>query len=107
MVVDKDSANWRLFGGGGLVVAGLLWLLGVILEVAGVVAVGGWIVIVALFLLGVALFLVAFGETGSNGAVGASVFGKVVLVAFGLGWILFGVISCSGLSASRLRRCSG
>lgn len=96
MVVDKDSANWRLFGGGGLVVAGLLWLLGVILEVAGVVAVGGWIVIVALFLLGVALFLVAFGETGSNGAVGASVFGKVVLVAFGLGWILFGVISLLG-----------
>ncbi|MDF1479698.1 hypothetical protein PYV02_11455 [Leifsonia sp. H3M29-4] len=96
MVVDKDSANWRLFGGGGLVVAGLLWLLGVILEVAGVVAVGGWIVIVALFVLGVALFLVAFGETGSNGAVGASVFGKVVLVAFGLGWILFGVISLLG-----------
>lgn len=96
MVVDKDSANWRLFGGGGLLLGGLLWVVGVILEAAGVAAVSGWIVIVALFVLGIALFLVAFGETGSNGAVGASVFGKVVLVAFGLGWILFGLISLLG-----------
>ena len=34
--VDKDTANWRLYGGGGLLVGGFLWLLGVVLGQAGV-----------------------------------------------------------------------
>ncbi|CAN5609194.1 hypothetical protein BH10ACT7_BH10ACT7_26530 [soil metagenome] len=91
--VDKDSANWRLFGGGGLLVGGLLWLIAVIVGIAApgnVVAT--WISIIGVLLVGVALFLVAFGETGSNGAVGASLFGKLVLVAFGLGWVVFGLV---------------
>jgi hypothetical protein len=45
---------------------------------------------------------VAFGETGSNGAVGASVFGKLVLVALALGWLVFTVLQVTaaiGLSS--------
>lgn len=29
--IDKDTANWRLFGGGGLLVGGLLWTIYMIL----------------------------------------------------------------------------
>jgi hypothetical protein len=90
--VDKDSANWRLFGGGGLLVGGLLWLIAELVNLAGAASVGTWIGIVGVLLVGVALFLVAFGETGSNGAVGASVFGKIALVVFGVGWVLYGLV---------------
>lgn len=83
--VDKDSANWRLFGGGGMLLGGLLWLIGVI---AGG-GVGLWLVAIGILLVGVAQFFVAFGQTGSNGAVGASLAGKLALVAFGLGWVVF------------------
>lgn len=97
MVVDKDSANWRLFGGGGLLVGGLLGVIAVIIGAAGAATVGAWIGVVGTLLIGIALFFVAFGETGSNGAVGGSVFGKIVLVGFGLGWILYGAIGLLGL----------
>jgi hypothetical protein len=93
MAVDSRSANWRLFGGGGLVLGGLLWFLGVVLTAIGAGPMGAWLSIVGVLVVGVALFLVAFGQTGSNGAVGASVFGKVALVAFGIGWILFDFIA--------------
>jgi uncharacterized membrane protein HdeD (DUF308 family) len=87
--VDKSTANWRLFGGGGLVVAGVLWLISdIVSQVSpGVVAVV--LILLAWLVLGIALLLVAFGQTGSNGAVGASVFGKVSLVIFAAGWILY------------------
>lgn len=90
--VDRDSANWRLFGGGGLLLGGLLWLVGVVLVVLGV-GIGSWLGILGVLLAGIALFFVAFGETGSNGAVGASVSGKLALVALGLGWILFAFVA--------------
>jgi hypothetical protein len=91
--VDKESANWRLFGGGGLLVGGLLWLIGELVGLAGAGSVGTWLSIIGAILVGIALFLVAFGETGSNGAVGASVFGKIALVVFGLGWVLYGLVA--------------
>lgn len=104
--VDKDSANWRLFGGGGLLVGGLLWLIAVIVGIAAAgSAIAAWIAIIGVLVIGVALFLVAFGETGSNGAVGASLFGKAVLVAFGLGWIVFGLVwllAAVGVSAPQV-----
>lgn len=90
--VDKDSANWRLFGGGGLLVGGLLWLIATLVGLAAPGPIGSWLSLIGVLIIGVALFFVAFGETGSNGAVGASLFGKVVLVAFGLGWVLLGVV---------------
>lgn len=92
MVVDKDSANWRLFGGGGLLVGGLLWLIGAAVSLTSLTSVATWVQVIGVLLVGIALFLVAFGQTGSNGAVGASVFGKAVLVAFGLGWIVVGLL---------------
>jgi hypothetical protein len=61
-----------------------------------------FVVAVGILLVAVALFFVAFGETGSNGAVGASVFGKIVLVALGLGWGFFAVLQVTaaiGLSS--------
>lgn len=93
MAVDKDSANWRLFGGGGLLVGGILWLLGTVVGLAAPGPIGGWLSLIGVLIVGIALFFVAFGQTGSNGAVGASIFGKVVLVVFGLGWILYGLMA--------------
>lgn len=89
--VDKESANWRLFGGGGLLVGGLLWLIGVIVAQAGAATAGLWVGVIGTLVVGIALFFVAFGETGSNGAVGASGLGKVALVVFGAGWVIYAI----------------
>jgi hypothetical protein len=100
--VDRDSANWRLFGGGGLIVGGLLWLIGQVLALLSVSVVPPFVIAVGILVVAVALFFVAFGETGSNGAVGASLFGKIVLVALGLGWAFFAVLQVTeaiGLSS--------
>lgn len=92
MAVDKDSANWRLLGGGGLLAGGVLWLVGALVGLAAPGPIGGWLAVIGAIVVGVALLFVAFGQTGSNGAVGADLFGKIAFVAFGLGWILFGVL---------------
>jgi hypothetical protein len=100
--VNRETANWRLFGGGGLIVGGLLWLIGQVLVLAAVSVVPAFVVAVAILVISVALFFVAFGETGSNGAVGASLAGKVVLVVLALGWLFFvvlGVTEAIGLSS--------
>jgi hypothetical protein len=94
--VDKDSANWRLFGGGGLLVGGLLWLIAAIVGYAAPGPVGLWLGLIGLLVVGIALFFVAFGETGSNGAVGASGLGKVALVVFGAGWIILAISQLLG-----------
>jgi hypothetical protein len=90
--VDRNSANWRLFGGGGLLVGGLVWLLGEILTYAGQTTIGSWLEAVGVVVVGVALFFIAFGQTGSNGAVGKSVLGKAALVVYGIGWLLLGLV---------------
>ena len=102
--VNRESANWRLFGGGGLIVGGLLWLIGQVLTLvlASVSVVPPFVVAVGILVIAIALFFVAFGETGSNGAVGASLFGKIVLVALGAGWVIFSVLQVTaaiGLSS--------
>ncbi|MBX3194514.1 MAG: hypothetical protein R2717_07005 [Schumannella sp.] len=94
--MTKKTANWRLLGGGGLVLGGLLWAIGAILAMAGGGAASGWLSAIGLLVVGVAHLFVAFGETGSNGAVGASGWGKVVLVAAALGWVLLGVVGIIG-----------
>ena len=91
--VSKDTANWRLFGGGGLLLGGVLGVVAVLVALAATGAVSDWLWLVGLLLIGVALFFVAFGETGSNGAVGASLFGKIALVVFGVGYVLLGIIA--------------
>lgn len=92
--IDKDTANWRLFGGGGLLVGGLLWTIGVVLQMASA---GGadllkWLGIIAYIVIAVGLALVAWGQTGSNGAVGNDKLGKVALFAAALGFLLLALV---------------
>jgi len=93
--VNADSANWRLFGGGGLILGGLLWLIAALIP-----GTPGWLGGVALIVIAAALVFVAFGQTGSNGAVGASVPGKISLVVFALGWLLLGISAFVALGSA-------
>jgi hypothetical protein len=89
--VNERSANWRLLGGGGLLLGGVL------IAVGGVFPLGGWLAAIGILLVGVALFFVAFGETGSNGAVGASTLGKAVLIIAGAAFALLGLFAILAL----------
>lgn len=91
--VRSDAANWRLYGGGGLLIGGILWLLSILFGGEA----SGWLLIIAFIIIGVALFIVAFGQTGGNGAVGKSMPGKIALVVYGLGWILLALVAMAGL----------
>ena len=53
--VSKDSANWRLFGGGGLLVGGLIWLIGEILKYAGQMGVASWLEAIGVIVVGVVI----------------------------------------------------
>ena len=97
--VSSRTANWRLFGGGGLIVGGILWTLHFVLVQAGILALGPWLFVIALLVIAVALALVAFGETGSNGAVGKYVIGKVALVVYAAGFLLFAVNAATALGS--------
>jgi len=96
--VNKDSANWRLFGGGAMLVGALAWLIALLVESAGS---GGeittWLTIIGFLLLGVSGFVLAFGQTGSNGVVGGSVLGKLGFIAFGVGFLLLGLVPLLGV----------
>ncbi len=105
--VDRDTANWRLFGGGGLIVGGLLWLIGLVLVLATVSGVPPFVIAVGILVVAIALVIVAIGETGSNGAVGASLFGRLVLYAYAAGWAMFAVLqvlSAIGIGAPTVLR---
>lgn len=91
--VNERSANWRLFGGGGLAIGGVLAALGILLGLADLGAVQFWLWTIGLLLIGVALLFVAFGQTGSNGAVGALGWGKAVLVIAAAAAILYAVLA--------------
>ncbi len=93
--VRSDTANWRLYGGGGLLVGGFLWLLSILL--GGEAA--SWLLIAAYLIIGIALFIVAFGQTGGNGAVGKSLPGKIALVVYGIGWLILGLAAIASLPA--------
>lgn len=95
--VSTRTANWRLFGGGGLAVGGLLWALHAVLVRAGVLALGPWVFVIALIVLGAALLFVAFGETGSNGAVGNNVLGKIALAIYAAGFVVVAVNAFASL----------
>ena len=89
--VSTRTANWRLFGGGGLLVGGLLWTLDLVLVLAKVTSLSPWLSVIGLILVAVGLGLVAFGETGSNGAVGNYLLGKLALFVYGLAFLLLAV----------------
>lgn len=101
--INERTANWRLFGGGGMLAGALLWLIALIVDAAGS---GGeitaWLTIVAFLLLGASGFFLAFGQTGSNGVVGGSVLGKVGFVAFGIGFLLLGLVPLLGMLGTTL-----
>lgn len=87
--VTKKSANWRLFGGGGLVLGGVLWVVQTILYGAGQVGPSGYVGAIGLLVLAIAHGVLAFGQTGSNGIVGALLWGKAALLLAGVGWLLY------------------
>lgn len=98
--VSSRTANWRLLGGGGLILGGVIWTLNVILAQAGIGALGQWPFVIALIIVAVALVLVAFGETGSNGAVGDWLLGKVALIVYAAGFLLLAVNAAASLGAA-------
>lgn len=96
--VTRSTANWRLFGGGGLILGGVLWIVAAILGLfhAGATA-QGWLAAIGLLVVGAAHLFVAFGQTGSNGAVGNTVLGKVALVVAAAGWVVWAVAVLIGI----------
>ncbi len=99
--VDKNTANWRLFGGGGMLLGGILWLIALIIG-AGSAEAAKWLTIIGLVIVAVGFFLVAWGETGSNGAVGNNLLGKVGLWAAALGTLLWALTPLFGTTISGL-----
>lgn len=95
--ITSRTANWRLFGGIGLIVGGLLWTLHIVLVQARLLATGPWIFLVALLVIAVALVPLAFGETGSNGIVGNYTLGKLALAIYAAGFVLFAVNGAASL----------
>lgn len=98
--VNERTANWRLFGGGGLILGGVLWLIVALAGVGG--ALGIWLLIIAYIALAVAGFMLTFGQTGSNGVVGGSVPGKLGFVVFGVGFALLALAPLLGLTGVTL-----
>jgi hypothetical protein len=95
--VSNRTANWRLFGGGGVLVGSLLWTLDQVLVLAGITTVSPWLSVIGLILVAVGFVLVAFGETGSNGAVGSYFLGKLALVVYAIGFLLLAINSVAAL----------
>lgn len=95
--ITSRTANWRLLGGGGLLVGGLLFALHVILVQSRVLFTGPWIFVVALLIIAVALVPLAFGETGSNGVVGNYTLGKFALAIYATAFMLFAVNAAAAL----------
>lgn len=100
--IGKNTANWRLYGGGGLLLGGVLWLLALIIGQGGGGDLVTWLTIIGLIIVAIGFFFVAWGETGSNGAVGGNVLGKVGLWAAALGTLLWALTPLFGASASGL-----
>ena len=94
--VDKDTANWRLYGGGGLLLGGILWLFAVILGTGGASDLVKWVSVLGLIIIAIGFLLVGWGQTGSTGAVGNSVLGKVGLWGAALGTLLWALLPVFG-----------
>ncbi|MEO7349372.1 MAG: hypothetical protein ABIW32_05900 [Terrimesophilobacter sp.] len=97
--VDKKTANWRLFGGGGLLLGGILWLLALIINSGDATK---WFTVIGLIIMAIGFFIVAWGETGSNGAVGGDILGKIGLWAAALGTLLWALTPFFGGASTGL-----
>jgi len=89
--VTARTANWRLFGGAALVAGGVLWL------AYQLVGTQLWIITLAYFILAAGLVVMAFGQSGGNGAVGRDTLGKVALIVYAAGWALLGLATIVAL----------
>lgn len=83
--VTARTANWRLFGGSALLIAGILWAIAYLVGTLPLLTAFAYLILAA------GLVIVAFGQTGGNGAVGKDVLGKVALVVFAAGWVLLAI----------------
>lgn len=80
--VTARTANWRLFGGSALVIAGIMMVIGHYAGPLPLLVPLGYLVLAAGFVI------LAFGQTGGNGVVGKDVLGKVALVVYAAGWVI-------------------
>lgn len=83
--VTARTANWRLFGGSALLIAGILWVL------AYFIGTLPWLLALAFLILAAGLVIVAFGQTGGNGAVGDYMVGKVALIVYAAGFAILAI----------------
>lgn len=93
--VTARTANWRLFGGSALLIAGILWAIAYFVSVS-------WLLALAYLVLAAGLVIVAFGQTGGNGAVGKDVLGKAALVVYAAGWVILALALIVALPAVAL-----
>lgn len=89
--VTARTANWRLFGGAALGIGGVLWLA---FQLIGNQL---WILTLAYLALAAGLVILAFGQSGGNGAVGKYVVGKVALIVYAAGWVLLALATLVAL----------
>jgi len=91
--VSARTANWRLFGGSALLIAGILLVLAYFATSLSFLTPLGYLVLAA------GLVIVAFGQTGGNGAVGKDTLGRVALVVYAAGWVLLAIAALVALPA--------
>lgn len=97
--VNKNTANWRIYGGGGLLLGGVLWMLAIILGQAGSAGdLAKWLGVIGLIIVAIGFFILGWGQTGSNGVVGDSALGKVGLWAAALGTLLWALLPLFGVA---------
>jgi hypothetical protein len=86
-----------------MLLGALLWLIALLVTGAGS---GGelttWLTIIGFLLLGVSGFVLAFGQTGSNGVVGGNLLGKLGYIAVGVGFLLLGLVPLLGILGAAL-----
>ena len=83
--VTSRTANWRLFGGSALIIAAIIWLIALATSAAP------WVLALAWIVLAAGLVIIAFGQTGGNGAVGKYMLGKIALIVFAAGWVILAI----------------
>ena len=94
--VTARTANWRLFGGSALLIAGILWVL------AYFIGTLPWLLALAFLILAAGLVIIAFGQTGGNGAVGKYMLGKVALIVFAAGFVILALAQLVSLPSGAL-----
>jgi hypothetical protein len=90
---ESNLSTWRMYGGGGLLVGGFLWLVAVIVgNVASSTDTAfRWVELVGLIVVGLGFIVLAIGRSGSNGVVGKNLVGKIALWVAAFGFLVWGI----------------